>query len=237
MAAVVDDAPPREADPVHGSAGSMFESRERRGLPAWAVVAIVALAVLGLVGALGILVSGGIYLLGGGASDGVLVDDTMEAEPGTVTDSAGGEVTDGTGSYEFPATVGEHSFSWPTWTDGTLRITALELTADASLPLAAEQDVTQPGFQLVTLTADVVYEGEGQVVVAEELWVGAETDLAYYNDVGTGLLENPVLLGGSLRDGQSARITVGYLVPEAQVETIRIRFETMSGEPLYYGVG
>src|SRR5690606_23931523 len=51
----------------------------------------------------------------------------QEREPGTVTDAAGRELTDGTGHYDDPATVGVHTFAWPTWTDGTLSVTAQEV--------------------------------------------------------------------------------------------------------------
>src|SRR5699024_689229 len=57
-----------------------------------------------------------------------------ERRPGTVTDSAGREVEDGTGGYDDPATIGEHTVSWTAWTDGTIAVTALDVDLDATVP-------------------------------------------------------------------------------------------------------
>lgn len=158
-------------------------------------------------------------------------------DPGTVTDAQQREVTDGTGRYESPARVGEHTFSWPTWTDGTLSVTALEVDLEATLPAAADEDVVQDGYRLVSVAYEARYEGPGQFAPIEELWLTAETDRTYYQDVAVGLVEDPMRAAPKLRDGETARFTSLFIVAEDELDSFRLGAQTYDGELLYYGVG
>lgn len=209
-----------------------------RGLPAGAVVAIVVTLVCGLVAAVTVAVAGLAtwQVLADRGDDGGSGAGVQEVDPGEVTDSTGAAVEDGTGSYGDPATVGEHTFSWPVWTGGSVDVTATAVDTDAQLPGAAGADVVQDGYQLVIAEVEVRYRGAGQLVPLEELWVGAETDQAYLRDTAPGLLPDPLRSVGPLADGDRATFRAAYLVESTQMGSLRLSFETYDGEVLYYAV-
>ncbi|MGP9536452.1 hypothetical protein ACT3SP_00470 [Brachybacterium sp. AOP43-C2-M15] len=239
-------APSFTVDP-QGSAPAV-DGRRRGALPPWAILAIVLVQAAALVASVGLVV-GGIQRLTAEDPAPPTPAPTTEEEspsdppatpsqerrPGTVTDSRDREVTDGTGSYEKPATIGEHTVSWPAWTDGTLAVTALEVDLDAAVPAAGGRDVLQDGYRLVAVTYEVRYEGPGQMAPAEELWLTGESDRTYFPDVGEGLLEDPMKRIGPLGSGESARFHSAFLVPEGEIDSFRLGVETFSGEILYFG--
>ncbi|ASK65694.1 hypothetical protein CFK39_07430 [Brachybacterium avium] len=220
----------------------------RRGaLPAWAIVAIVIVQAAALVASIA-LVLGGIERMTSRdpaaplaepsteeeSSDGPASSTSPEREPGTVTDSTGREVTDGTGGYDDPATVGEHTVSWTAWTEGTLSVTALEVDLEATVPRADGRDVVQDGYRLVLATYEVRYDGPGQLAPAEELWLTGESDLTYFPDVADGLVADPMKAISPLQDGETARFHSAFVVPEGEVDDFRLGVETFSGEILYF---
>lgn len=155
-------------------------------------------------------------------------------DPGTVTDAAGREVTDGTGGYDRPATVGEHTVSWTAWTDGTLGVAALDVDLAATLPAADGQDVIQEGYRLVLVTFEVRYDGPGQLAPAEELWLTGESDRTFFPDVAEGLVPDPMRLVGPLEGGETARFRSAFVVPDGETDSLRLTVETFTGEPLYF---
>ncbi|MEE1650535.1 hypothetical protein V1260_06990 [Brachybacterium sp. J144] len=161
---------------------------------------------------------------------------TGPSDPGTVTDAQERELADGTGAYDSPGEVGVHTFSWPTWTDGTLSVTALAVDPEATLPAAAGEDVIQEGYRLVSVTYEARYEGPGTFAPVEELWLTAETDRTYYQDVAVGLVADPMRSAPKLRDGESARFTSLFIVAEDELEGVRLGAQTFDGEMLYYAV-
>lgn len=224
------------------------EPAPRRGtLPAWAIVAIVAVQAAAMVASVA-LVLGGIERLFSEDSATPVAEPTSppatrspppptqapEREPGTVTDSSGREVTDGTGGYDRPATIGEHTLSWTAWTDGTVSVSALEVDLDATVPAAAGEDVVQDGYRLVQVTYEVRYEGPGQLAPAEELWLTGESDRTYFPDIAEGLLPAPMRGVGPLQDGEAAQFHSAFLVPEAEVDGFRLGVETFTGEIMYF---
>ena len=201
-----------------------------------AAVAIVAL-VLGA----------GQNLLGGGAADPSAAPPSAPAtrsappaqteqprEPGTVLDADGREVTDGTGGYDRPATVGEHTVAWSVWTGGTLSVTPLAVDLDATLPGASGEGAIQEGYRLVLVEYEVRYDGTGHLAPAEELWLTGESSRTYFPDVAEGLVPDPMKRITPLADGASARFHSAFVVPEAEVESFRLGVETFSGEVLYF---
>ncbi|WP_394213948.1 hypothetical protein [Brachybacterium vulturis] len=219
----------------------------RGALPPWAIVAIVLVQAAALVASVA-LVLGGIERMtarepGAPVAEPSTEESTPSAppssgaperEPGTVTDSAGREVADGTGGYADPATVGEHTVSWTAWTDGTLGVSALEVDLAATVPGAAGQDVVQDGYRLVLVTYEVRYDGPGQLAPAEELWLTGESDRTYFPDIAEGLVTDPMKTLRPLQDGEAARFRSAFLVPEAEIDTFRLGVETFSGEILYF---
>ena len=225
---------------------SQADARPRRGtLPAWAIVTIAVVQATALVATVA-LVLGGIQRITAPDPEAPVAAPSTEEEsdppssasperePGTVTDSAGREVTDGTGGYEDPATVGEHTVSWTVWTDGTIGVTALEVDVAATVPGADGQDVVQDGYRLVLATYEVHYDGPGQLAPAEELWLTGESDRTYFPDIAEGLVEDPMKHIGPLQDGETARFRSAFLVPEEEVDTFHLGVETFSGEILYF---
>ncbi|GAA1489726.1 hypothetical protein GCM10009626_24720 [Brachybacterium sacelli] len=221
-----------------------------RGLPAWSIVALVALQVLALVGTVGLVVGGVLRLTeedpvpsagppstSAGPSSSAPSDAAdPQRGPGVVTDAAGTELSDGTGRYEDPARIGEHTFSWRAWTDGRLSVRGLEVDRDATLPGADGADVVEEGYRLLTVTYEVRYEGSGQLAPAEELWLTGESDRAYYQDISQGLVPDPMRDVPPLGSGESAEFRSVFVVPETDLEGFRLGVETYSGEPLYYAV-
>ncbi|WP_394275986.1 hypothetical protein [Luteococcus sp.] len=231
--------PPHEIDgfdashPV-GGARPWTAPKASKGFPAWAVVAIVAVVLLALLAALGLLVSAVRSFI---AEDTVWVgvDDGPAFTDGVVLDASGNQVTDGTGMFGQPATVGEHTFTWPTLDGGTVSVRATDIDPDATVPLAEGVDVLQPGYQLVVMTADVTYEGDSSIRINEEVWVRGETDLMTYGEVN-GLVPNSLSEGAALVDGQTLTVNVAVVVPEDDLDTLQFSVETPEGMPLYYGV-
>lgn len=228
-------------------ATSAATTRRRGVLPAWAIVAIVVVQAAALVASVA-LVLGGIERMSAGDPASPVADpasdpqtrsappasSSPEREPGTVTDTDGREVTDGTGGYDDPARIGEHTVSWPAWTSGTIAVTALEVDVAATVPGASGKDVVQDGYRLILATYEVRYDGPGQLAPAEELWMTGETDLSYFPDIAQGLVADPMKHVAPLEDGGTARFHSAFLVPEEQVAGFRLGVETFSGEILYF---
>jgi hypothetical protein len=226
------------------------EERRDGRLPAWAILAMVAVQGAAAVAIVALVL---------GAARTLLADDepvpsaapssapatrgpaTQEEdrtrEPGTVTDADGHEVDDGTGGYDDPATIGEHTVAWNVWTGGTLSVTPHAVDLDATLPAAGGEDLLQDGYRLVLVEYEVRYDGTGHLAPAEELWLTGESDRTYFPDVGEGIVPDPMKRIAPLGDGQSASFHSAFLVPETEVETFRLGVETFSGEILYFATG
>ena len=222
----------------------------RRGLPAWAIVAIVAVQAVALVLSVGLVVGGIQRVLApepGPSADPSAAPTTAaprtppttpterpEKTPGTVTDAEGNEVGGGIGSFDRPATVGEHAVGWEVWTGGDLEVTALSVDFDGEIPDAG--DVIQDGYRLVVVEYEARYRGGGQLAPAEELWLTGESDRTYFIDVAEGLLPDPMIQVAPLADGETARFHSAFLVPEAELDSFRLGVETYSGAILYLEV-
>ena len=258
MADGVPSDVPLEVDGPYGAPsftydpqGAAEEPRPRRlVLPAWAIVAIVLLQSAALVASVALVIGGIERITSGDPEAPTAAPTTEEAtpsaapttssperRPGTVTDSSGREVDDGTGGYDDPATIGEHTVSWTAWTDGTIAVTALDVDLDATVPGAGGQDVVQDGYRLVLATYEVRYDGPGRLAPAEELWLTGESDRTYFPDIAEGLVDDPMKAVGPLQDGGTARFRSAFLIPEQEVGTFRLGVETYSGEILYFGTG
>lgn len=224
------------------------EAPRRRGpLPAWAIVAIVAVQAVALVLSVGLVVGGIQHALAPAAdpSAGAPGDPSAaparttpappteqpEKTPGTVTDAEGDEVGGGIGSFDRPATVGEHTVGWTVWTGGDLEVTALSVDLDGEIPGAG--DVLQDGYRLVVVEYEARYLGGGQLAPAEELWLTGESDRTYFGDVAEGLLPDPMVQVAPLSDGETARFHSAFLVPETELDSFRLGVETFSGAVLY----
>lgn len=220
----------------------------RRLLPAWAIVAIVALQAVALVASIA-LVTGGIERVMAEPSAPSPVTEPASApvtrspapsaaaparEPHTVTDAAGRELTDGTGDHADPATIGEHTVSWRAWTHGSLGVRPLEVDLEVTIPGVDGADVVRDGYRLVLVAYEVRYDGPGQLGPAEELWLTAESDRSYFPDIAEGLVEDPMTGIAPLEDGESARFHSAFLVPEAELPSLRLGVETFTGEIAYY---
>ena len=220
-----------------------------RTLPAWSIVAIVALQAVALIGTVFLVVGGVLRLTEGDpaptaappppSAGSTPSEDSgqQQSRPGVVTAADGTELRDGTGGYEDPAQIGEHTFSWRAWTDGTISVRGLEVDPDATLPGADGVDVAQDGYRLVAVTYEVRYDGPGQLAPVEELWLTGETDQAYLRDVAPGLVPDPMQEVPPLGSGESAEFHSVFVVPEEDLEGFRLGVETYSGEALYYAVG
>lgn len=224
------------------------ESDRRRGaLPAWAIVGIVAVQAAALVAIVG-LVLGGLQRWTSEEPAPPAASPSTEKEtrspvaqqapeetvPGTVTDSTGRELTDGTGSYEDPATIGEHTVSWPSWNDGTLSVTALDIDLDATIPGAAGKDVVQDGYQLVLVAYEVRYDGPAQLAPAEELWLSGESQRTYFPEISDGLVTDPMRAISPLSSGESAQFHSAFLVAENEISSFRLGVQTFNGDILYF---
>lgn len=189
---------------------------ERARSSALPIVAIVlsslALAVSGLVLVL-VLVLGGLAYIYGGApyvmSDPVGGYSSMYT-PGRVTDASGAVVTD-VGTYDRPATLGEHTLSWPTVSGGIVEVTVTEVDWEADAAVAADpaNPPPDPSAGYVLATVDVAYTGPGGTVPTEDLylclestsWASCHMDL----DVATAA---PLRDIGALTDGDRATAIV-----------------------------
>src|SRR5699024_6411715 len=199
-------------------------------LPAWAIVVIVLLQSAALVASVALVVGGIERITSRDPEAPTAAPSTEEAtpsdaattssperRPGTVTDSAGREVDDGTG--------------------GNSAVTALDVDLDATVPGAGGQDVVQDGYRLVLATYEVRYDGPGRLAPAEELWLTGESDRTYFPDIAEGLVDDPMKAVGPLQDGGTSRFRSAFLIPEQEVGTFRLGVETYSGEILYFGTG
>lgn len=233
------DAPDRQPE----------ERRERR-LPAWAILAMVAVQGAAAVAIVALVLGAAQNLFGRQEPGPTAAPPTATApatrapteqetdrvkEPGTVTDGDGQEVTDGTGGYDDPATIGEHTVTWNVWTGGTLSVTPHAVDLDATPPAASGKDMLQDGYRLVLVEYEVRYDGTGRLAPAEELWLTGESDRTYFPDIGEGIVPDPMKRITPLASGQSARFHSAFLVPESEVDTFRLGVETFSGEILYFG--
>ena len=203
-------------------------------MPVWSIVTIATVVVIGLVVAFGIGVAGVLQWLTGGAP-GIVFDDPGLVEF-TVTDSSGTVLDDGTGDYDSPAAVGEHTFSWPTGDGGTADVSVTDVDTDATLPNAGGADVLEDGYQLILVTADVSYSGPGAFVPYDEVWVDFESDFFYVADVGSGLVPDPLEKAAGLRDGESTTVSLAFIVEESRLDSALISLAHSDGESLYYDV-
>jgi hypothetical protein len=226
------------------------EGRRAGRLPAWAILGMVAVQGAAAVAIVALVLGAAQSVLGGDgaptagpATAPATAPATRSAppsqtdrprEPGTVTDSEGSEVTDGTGGYDLPAVVGEHTVAWSVWTGGTLSVTPRSVDLDADLPGGAGADAIQDGYRLILVEHEVRYDGTGHLAPAEELWLTGESDRTYFPDVAGGLVPDPMKRIPPLGDGESTRFHSAFLVPEAEVESFRLGLETFNGEVLYF---
>lgn len=214
---------------------------ERARSSALPIVAIVlsslALAVSSLVLAL-LLVLGGLFYFYGGApyvmGDPVGGYSSMYT-PGRVTDASGAVVTD-VGTYDRPATLGEHTLSWPTVSGGVVEVTVTDVDWDADAAVAADpaNPPPDPSAGYVLATVDVAYTGPGGTVPTEDLylclesmsWASCHMDL----DVATAA---PLRDIGALTDGDRATAIVALELAEGERGSALFSIETIDGEPLY----
>ena len=214
---------------------------ERARSSALPIVAIVlsslALAVSGLVLLL-VLVLGGLAYIYGGApyvmSDPVGGYSSMYT-PGRVTDASGAIVTDA-GTYDRPATLGEHTLSWPTVSGGIVEVTVTEVDWEADAAVAADPSnpPAGPDMEYVLATIDVSYTGPGGLVPAEDLYICLESVSWGTCSDGIDVTTAAPLRGiGALTDGDEATATVALELAEGERDSALISVETIDGEPLY----
>lgn len=214
---------------------------ERARSSALPIVAIVlsslALAVSGLVLLL-VLVLGGLAYIYGGApyvmSDPVGGYSSMYT-PGRVTDASGAVVTD-VGTYDRPATLGEHTLSWPTVSGGIVEVTVTEVDWEADAAVAADPSnpPAGPDMEYVLATIDVSYTGPGGLVPAEDLYICLES--VSWGTCSDGIdvtTAAPLRDIGALTDGDQATATVALELTEGERGSALISVETIDGEPLY----
>ena len=221
-----------------------------RGLGPWVIVALIAVVVLGMLAAFGIVVAGSVLVAtapsaqeqeDGTADEDEDEDDTwmqeeVDGEEAEVTDSSGRPAGPEVGTYDHPGTVEEHTFTWPTWTGGTLAVTALSTEVDPPLQDVAAEDLLQPGHQLVVVEYEVTYEGAGRLAPVEDLWVSAESDQRYFSDLAAGLLGQDLAEVPALESGESGTFLSAFIVPSPQLDSLRASVQTYNGEVLYYDV-
>ncbi len=214
---------------------------ERARSSALPIVAIVlsslALAVSGLVLVL-VLVLGGLTYIYGGApyvtSDPVGGYSSMYT-PGRVTDASGAVVTD-VGTYDRPATLGEHTLSWPTVSGGVVEVTVTEVDWEADAAVAADPSnpPAGPDMEYVLATIDVAYTGPGGLVPAEDLYICLESVSWSTCSDGIDVTTAAPLRGiGALTDGDEATATVALELTEGERGSALFSVETIDGEPLY----
>ena len=214
---------------------------ERARSSALPIVAIVlsslALAVSGLVLVL-VLVLGGLAYIYGGApyvmSDPVGGYSSMYT-PGRVTDASGAVVTDA-GTDDRPATLGEHTLSWPTVSGGIVEVTVTEVDWEADAAVAADPSnpPAGPDMEYVLATIDVSYTGPGGLVPAEDLYICLES--VSWGTCSDGIdvtTAAPLRDIGALTDGDQATATVALELTEGERGSALISVETIDGEPLY----
>ncbi|WP_114856137.1 hypothetical protein [Brachybacterium sp. YJGR34] len=212
-------------------------------LPPWAIVAIVVVQATALVLCL-VLVLGGLQRLrapdSAAPTAAPTTDDPADEaaasprERGRVTDAAGVELGGGIGDYDRPASVGEHTFVWDTWSGGTFSVTAREVDLAASFPQGAGEEVLAEGHRLVEARYEVRYDGPGQIAPVEELWLTGESDLSYFPDLAEGLAPDPMEVIPPLASGETASFRSLYIVPEDEIGSFRLGVETPRARTLYY---
>ena len=214
---------------------------ERARSSALPIVAIVlsslALAVSGLVLLL-VLVLGGLAYIYGGAP--YVMSDPIGGyssvyTPGRVTDASGAVVTD-VGTYDRPATLGEHTLSWPTVSGGIVEVTVTEVDWEADTAVAADPSnpPAGPDMEYVLATIDVSYTGPGGLVPAEDLYICLESVSWGTCSDGIDVTTAAPLRGiGALTDGDEATATVALELAEGERDSALISVETIDGEPLY----
>ena len=214
---------------------------ERARSSALPIVAIVlsslALAVSGLVLVL-VLVLGGLAYIYGGAP--YVMSDPIGGyssvyTPGRVTDASGAVVTD-VGTYDRPATLGEHTLSWPTVSGGIVEVTVTEVDWEADAAVAADPSnpPAGPDMEYVLATIDVSYTGPGGLVPAEDLYICLESVSWGTCSDGIDVTTAAPLRGiGALTDGDEATATVALELAEGERGSALFSIETIDGEPLY----
>ena len=214
---------------------------ERARSSALPIVAIVlsslALAVSGLVFVL-VLVLGGLFYFYGGAT--YVMGDPVGGyaggvTPGRVTDASGAVITDA-GTYDRPATLGEHTLSWPTVSGGIVEVTVTEVDWEADAAVAADPSnpPAGPDMEYVLATIDVSYTGPGGLVPAEDLFICLESVSWGTCSDGIDVTTAAPLRGiGALTDGDEATATVALELAEGERDSALISVETIDGEPLY----
>ena len=214
---------------------------ERARSSALPIVAIVlsslALAVSGLVLLL-VLVLGGLAYIYGGApyvmGDPVGGYSSMYT-PGRVTDASGAVVTDA-GTDDRPATLGEHTLSWPTVSGGIVEVTVTEVDWEADAAVAADPSnpPAGPDMEYVLATIDVSYTGPGGLVPAEDLYICLESVSWGTCSDGIDVTTAAPLRGiGALTDGDEATAIVALELAEGERGSALFSVETIDGEPLY----
>ena len=197
----------------------------------------LALAVSGLVLVL-VLVLGGLAYIYGGApyvmGDPVGGYSSMYT-PGRVTDASGAVVTD-VGTYDRPATLGEHTLSWPTVSGGIVEVTVTEVDWEADAAVAADPSnpPAGPDMEYVLATIDVSYTGPGGLVPAEDLYICLESVSWGTCSDGIDVTTAAPLRGiGALTDGDEATAIVALELAEGERGSALFSIETIDGEPLY----
>ena len=214
---------------------------ERARSSALPIVAIVlsslALAVSGLVLVL-VLVLGGLAYIYGGApyvmGDPVGGYSSMYT-PGRVTDASGAVVTDA-GTDDRPATLGEHTLSWPTVSGGIVEVTVTEVDWEADAAVAADPSnpPAGPDMEYVLATIDVSYTGPGGLVPAEDLYICLES--VSWGTCSDGIdvtTAAPLRDIGAPTDGDRATATIALELTEGERSSALFSVETIDGEPLY----
>jgi len=203
-------------------------SAPRGGRPGWVLPVIAGTVVLGLLLALGIVAGTVLVALRIERGDGAYVMDPSDDGQvgGVVTDSSGTVVDDGTGGYDRPGTVGEHTVAWGTWDGGTMSVGLDSAEVGGTIP--GHEDLPRPGFTLVSVEGTVAYDGPGSLVLTDELWLGAETDLVYVDDMSPGVVQGSLGELPPLEDGGTVAFTAVFVVPAGEEDGVII--DASSGE-------
>ena len=203
-------------------------SAPRGGRPGWVPPVIAGTVVLGLLLALGIVAGTVLVALRIERGDGAFVVDPSDDGQvgGVVTDSSGSVVDDGTGGYDHPGTLGEHTVAWGTWDGGTMSVGLDSAEVGGTIP--GHEDLPRPGFTLVSVEGTIAYDGPGSLVLTDELWLGAETDLVYVDDMSPGVVPGSIGELPPLEDGGTVAFTAVFVVPAGEEDGVII--DASSGE-------
>lgn len=223
-----ESAPPL-APAVPSAPGAVAPPSAPRGArPGWVLPVIIATVVVGLLLALGIVAGTVLVALRLSQGDDLALDTYSGSDEvgGVVTDSSGTVVDDGTGGYDHPGTVGEHTVAWGTWDGGTMSVGIDSAEVGGTIP--GHEDLPRPGFTLVSVEGTVAYEGPGSLVLTDELWLGAETDLVYVDDMSPGVVQGSLGELPPLEDGGTVAFTALFVVPAGEEDGVII--DASSGE-------